>query len=61
MLEGKNPDISHLKQLAKKHHIKEAEKIIDEVRDAVSSWEKLPKEVSISQKMIKELERFLKT
>jgi serine/threonine-protein kinase HipA len=60
MLEGKNPDTTHLKQLAKKHRIKEAEEIIDEVKEAVSNWKKVAKEVAVSQKMIKELERFMK-
>jgi serine/threonine-protein kinase HipA len=60
MLEGKNPDISHLKSLAKKQRIKDADKIIDEVKKAVSNWGKYAKEVDISQKTIKEVEKFLK-
>ncbi len=58
--EGKNPTINHLKQLAKKHNIKDANKIIDEVKEAVSNWSKYAKEVSINQKMIKEIEGFLR-
>jgi hypothetical protein len=58
--EGKNPDISYLRKLAKKYHIKELEEIIDKVKDAVSCWEKFAKEVAISQKVIKMIDRFLK-
>ena len=58
--EGKNLTINHLKQLAKKHNIKDADKIIDEVKEAVSNWSKYAKDIAISQKMIQEVEGFLK-
>jgi serine/threonine-protein kinase HipA len=49
MGEGKNPTIQHLKQLANKHNIKDANIIIDEVKDIVSQWKKYAKLVNISK------------
>ena len=53
--EGKNPKISHLKELAKKHNIKEYETIIDEIKSAVSKFSSFAKDVDLNTKESKNL------
>ncbi|SMN01459.1 hypothetical protein SPONN_2512 [uncultured Candidatus Thioglobus sp.] len=47
--EGKNPSERHLLDLAKKHSIKNAQKIIDEVKIAVKCFTNYAKEFDISK------------
>src|SRR5574344_892761 len=53
--EGKNPKISHLKKLAKKHNIKEYETIIDEIKSAVLKFSSFAKDVELDIKEINNL------
>jgi serine/threonine-protein kinase HipA len=50
MGEGKNPTSEHLLKLAKKHGIKKALLIVDEVREATSQWSKFAKIAGVSKK-----------
>ncbi len=50
--EGRAPTLEHLNMLAKKHNIKNANEIIEEVQEAVSSFEKFAKDVGLSKKLI---------
>ncbi len=58
--EGKNPTLTHLKELAKKHRIKDAQTIIDEVREAVGRWREFATDIDIDKETIKTIDRFLK-
>jgi len=59
--EGKNPTDEHLLQLAQKHGIKNAEKIIDEVRGATNRWKIFATQAGVSQKMTQHImEHFIK-
>ena len=51
MGEGKNPDISHLLELAKISNIKKANalNIIDEVKSSVAKWPELAKESGVGK------------
>ena len=45
--EGKNPTERHLLELARKHGIKKAREIVEEVRDAVGRWPKFATEAEV--------------
>jgi serine/threonine-protein kinase HipA len=60
MGEGKNPTIEHLLKLSKKYNIKEASTIIEEVKNAISLWAVVAKEVGINAKMINQIQKELK-
>lgn len=49
MGEGKNPGKTHLKTLGKKLGLKNADKIIGQVEEAVSRWKKFAKEAGVSK------------
>jgi serine/threonine-protein kinase HipA len=53
--EGKNPTKEHLKELAKKHQLKNADKILQEVYDAVQKWSKFAKIAGVSAQMQKSI------
>ncbi len=59
--EGKNPTILHLEKLAKKHLIKDASQIIEEVKDSVSRWKDFAKEAGVSKSSINQLSKLFKT
>lgn len=48
--EGKNPTITHLEELAKKHHIKDYKTIIDEIYTGVSNFKKYALAFGLPQK-----------
>lgn len=56
---GKNPTTKHLLKLAKKHSIKNAPLIIDEVRSATSRWKDFAKSVGVSLSNTKSIEKIL--
>lgn len=47
MGEGKNPRVNHLEKLALKHGIKEFKLVIDEVKSAISEFERFAKDVEL--------------
>jgi len=49
MGEGKNPTMQHLLDLAKKHNLKSAQKIITEVKTAVSNFQNYTKQIKITR------------
>lgn len=51
--EGRAPTAEHLKTLAKKHGIKEADRVIERVRAAVSSFERRAKALSLPSSLIR--------
>jgi len=53
--EGKNPTKAHLKALAKKHLLKNGERIIDEVYEAVQQWSQFAKTAGVSTSTQKRL------
>jgi serine/threonine-protein kinase HipA len=53
--EGKNPTKEHLKALAKKHQLKNGDKILQEVYDAVQKWSKFAKIAGVSAQMQKSI------
>jgi serine/threonine-protein kinase HipA len=57
--EGRKPTEQELLKLAKKHHIPKAKEIIAEVKDALSNWSKIAKEVGVSQSSINEIAKTL--
>jgi serine/threonine-protein kinase HipA len=50
MGEGKNPTIKHLLSLAKKHNIKNADDITDEVISAKNRWREFATQAGVSKK-----------
>ncbi|BAF72558.1 type II toxin-antitoxin system HipA family toxin [Sulfurovum sp. NBC37-1] len=58
---GKNPSKKELLELGKKHGIKEAAQIYEEVRYGVSRWQEIAKELDILKKTIETIEKNLKT
>jgi len=56
---GKNPTKEHLLQLAKKHGLKDAEKIILEVQNAIRKWHTFAKTAGISKKNASTIENVL--
>lgn len=58
--EGRNPTEYELLKLAEKHHISKAKEIMEEVKEAVSRWQIIAKDVGVSQKSIKEIAKVLK-
>ena len=60
--EGKNPNEKHLLDLAKKHNIKNAQKIIDEVKSSVANFSKYAKEYNVGKQtsilIARELNRY---
>lgn len=50
--EGKNPNMKHLQELAKKHALKDATEIIDNVVGAVSKFEQIAKNVGLNKQTI---------
>ena len=59
MGEGKNPNRTHLLALAKKHHIKDAETIIEQVVRAIQKWKFFAQEVGVSKKIINSIDEVL--
>jgi serine/threonine-protein kinase HipA len=60
MGEGKNPTTKHLLTLAKKHKIKKATMIIDEIKEVITNWKNYALKCDISKKTTQNVERFLK-
>jgi serine/threonine-protein kinase HipA len=60
MGEGRNPTKQELLILAKKHLIPEAKEIIEEVRDAISQWSMIAKEVGVSRRKREEIAKILR-
>ena len=58
--EGKNPTHIHLEKLAKKHNIKEYKIIIEQVKDAVSKFETLAKDLNLPKNERENLIRICK-
>ncbi len=50
--EGKNPTQEHLVKLAKIHNIKNAHKIIDEVKDSIANFKKYAKEFNLNKQSL---------
>ncbi len=59
--EGKNPTVLHLKKLAKKHLIKNAPQIIEEVKESISRWKDFAKEAGVSKTSTEQLSKLFKT
>lgn len=57
--EGKNPTKDHLLALAKKYQLKNADKILQEVYEAVQQWSKFDKEAGVSTSMQKSIETII--
>lgn len=57
MEEGKNPSVNHLEKLALKHGIKEFKLVIDEVKSAISEFERFAKEVELPKEEILNLNK----
>ena len=57
MGEGKNPTVNHLEKLALKHGIKEFKLVIDEVKSAISEFERFAKEVELPKEEILNLNK----
>ncbi len=57
--EGKNPTKKHLLELGKRHGLKKANFIIDEVERAVKKWEEFASEVKLSRKTIQEIGKYI--
>lgn len=55
--EGKNPTINHLIKLGKKHSIKDTQKIIKEVKDAVLQWQYFAKEAGVNRTFTSEIRK----
>jgi len=53
--EGKNPSIQHLKELAKKHQIKNSDTIIQEVQSAVNKFKDYAKEFDVQKQTVKNI------
>jgi serine/threonine-protein kinase HipA len=60
MGEGKNPSSEHLLALAKKHGIKKASAIVDEVRKVSKRWKEFAKVAGVSQKSMESVATVLK-
>ena len=59
MGEGKNPTKEHLLELGRRHGLKKANFIIDEVERAVKKWEEFANEVKLSRKTIQEIGKYI--
>ena len=57
MGEGKNPTVNHLEKLALKHGIKEFKLVIDEVKSAISEFERFAKDVELPKEEILNLNK----
>jgi serine/threonine-protein kinase HipA len=55
--EGKNPTIKHLEKLANKNGIKNYQIIIEEVKEAVSKWQELAKDIGINRTKINQIQK----
>lgn len=55
--EGRAPNMQHLQNLAKKHHIKEAHQIINEVKDTLANLKDYAKDVELSKESTKLLSK----
>lgn len=53
MGEGRAPGLDHLRALGKKHGVKRAEAIIDEVRAAIARWDKFADAAGVTKKSAK--------
>jgi len=53
--EGKNPTVNHLEKLVQKHGIKEYKQIIEEVKNAISEFPNLAKDVELPKNEISNL------
>ena len=61
MGEGRNPTNNELLKLAKKHHIPNPLQIIEEVKEAISQWSKIAKELGVSKKNREEIAKILES
>jgi len=59
--EGKNPSIEHILKLAKKHKIKDAEIIVDEVISAIKKFKSYAKEFGLSQESFTSIFKYMIT
>lgn len=59
MGEGRAPDVTHLRALGKKHGIRNADRIIDEVRSAIARWPEFADEAGATRKSMKMIERLI--
>ncbi len=57
--EGKNPTKEHLLELGKRHGLKKANLVVDEVERAVNRWEEFASEVKLSRKIIQEIGKYI--
>ena len=55
--EGKNPTQKHLLELAKKHSIKDAKNIIEEVKESILKWKDFAKEAGVSKHIYQKLQK----
>jgi serine/threonine-protein kinase HipA len=60
MGEGKNPTSKHLLALAKKHGIKKASVIVEEVREVSKKWKEFAKVAGVSQKSMESIATVMK-
>ena len=58
--EGKNPSKKHLLELGKKHGLKKANFVVDEVERAVKKWEAFAKVAGVSPRSIESIDTVLK-
>jgi serine/threonine-protein kinase HipA len=58
--EGKNPTIQHLLDLGKKHGLKQARQIMDEVEEAVQQWRTFAEMARLSKRMEQTITKVLK-
>lgn len=58
--EGKNPTTQHLLDLGKKHGLKHAGKIVDEVKEAVEKWRIFAEIAGVSKRMEQTITKVLK-
>ena len=57
MGEGKSPAVAHLRALAKKHDLKNADTLMSLVQDAVSRWRTFATDAGVTQKSASAIER----
>jgi len=53
--EGKNPTLKHLKELAKKHNIKNSDNIINEILNVVKNFKIYVKDIDVSKNIYEKI------